>query len=272
MKVNNRWDDSTSDKCPLCDKFQEDSDHVFICQFRTTIRVRDEHVRKLTTALKKLHTNEKIIKAIIGSTEPDPNTSSIDPFQMHLHQAIQAQTSIGWGNTPRGYIATKWSDLQEMHYKTINVGRRCENEIIDNMTKISKNIWKERSDIVKLEDDHTKDARTREAAFLLACELRKEEWKIPSANGAIINIPKSFFYDSNITQILNWEQSVSKALKAAMSLEYNIKSKITSWITLTPSNLQQQHHQVTNQTPTNQTSVSQQSLLTYLTRPTKKKV
>ena len=105
MKVNNRWDDSTNDKCPSCDKFQEDSDHVLKCQFRTAIRVRNEHVRKLTTALKKLHTHEKIIKAIIGgitawmnSTEPDPNTPSVDPFQMHLHQAVQAQTSIGWGN------------------------------------------------------------------------------------------------------------------------------------------------------------------------------
>ena len=149
----------------------------------------------------------------MNSTALNSNTSSVDPFQMHLHQAIQAQTSIGWGNILRGYIATKWSDLQEMHYKTINVGkefnrRRWENDVINNMTKISKNIWKERCDIVKLEDDHTKDTRTREAAFLLACELRKEAWKLPSANRAIINKPKSFFYESNITQILNWEHKV----------------------------------------------------------------
>ena len=105
----------------------------------------------------------------------------------------------------------------------------------------------------------------------MACELRKEAWKIPSANREIINKPKSFFYDSKITQILNWEQSVSKALKAATSLEYNTKSKITSWITRTPSNIQHQHQQVTNQNPTNQTTLSQQSLFTYLTRPTRKK-
>ena len=148
MNVNNRWDDSTSDKCPLYGKFLEDSDHVLKCQFRRTVRVRDEHVRKLTTTLKKLHTHEKIIKEIIGgitawmqSTEPHTNTPSVDPFQMHLYQANQAQTSIGWGNMLRGYITTKRNDLQEMHYKTINIGkefnrRRWKNEVIDHMTKI----------------------------------------------------------------------------------------------------------------------------------------
>ena len=119
MKVNNRWDESTSDKCPLCDKYTEDADHVLQCKFRTVERVRDEYIRKLTSTLKKLHTHEKITQVIIeGITnwmekkQIDTPTPSVNPFQMHLHQAIQAQSSIGWGNILRGYIATKWCDLQ----------------------------------------------------------------------------------------------------------------------------------------------------------------
>ena len=278
MKVNNRWNESTSDKCPLCDKDTEDSDHVFQCTFRTVERVRDEHVRKLTSTLKKLKTHETITKVIIeGITnwmekkEIDIPTPSVNPFQMHLNQAIQAQSSIGWGNLLQGYIAAKWCDLQETHYKNIKSGKefnrhRWENVLIDSLTKISKNIWKERCTIVKIEDDHTKDARTREAAFLMSCELRKEAWKIPTANRGIIQKPKSFFYESNIDQILNWEQSVSKSLKAATVLAYNTKSKITSWITRAPTNnqSQRQEHTITNiVSPI--TTIPQTSLFTYLT-------
>lgn len=283
MQVNNRWDTSTCDKCPLCDKEVEDSDHVLRCKFRTIIRVREEHVRKLTAMMKRLHTHEDIIASIVegitswmSSESMKPTPSPDNMFNKHLKQAIQEQNDIGWGNMIRGYIAIKWSDLQEMHYKQINAGkgfnrRRWENEILEYMTRLGKNIWKERCDIVKLENNHTNDARTREAAFLLACELRKEAWRIPTANRAIINKPKKFFYESNITQILNWEQSVSKALKAATLLEHRTKSKITSWITYIP--ISQQDHRQQSNVPTQpkHKSTEQKSLFTYLTRPSKSK-
>ena len=53
MVVNNRWNNSTNDKCPLCDKHREDNDHVLQCHFCTIARVLDELIRKLVTNLKK---------------------------------------------------------------------------------------------------------------------------------------------------------------------------------------------------------------------------
>ena len=50
-----------------------------------------------------------------------------------------------------------------------------------------------RYDVVQLENDHAKDDRTRETAFLLSCDLRIEKWKIPAANRSVLCKPKSFF-------------------------------------------------------------------------------
>ena len=101
--------------------------------------------------------------------------------------------------------------------------------------------------------------------------IAKRSLEDSNAYRGIIQKPRSLFYESNIDQILNWEQSVSKALKAATLLAYNTKSKITSWITSVPSNNQNQRR---DQTITNIypqiTTIPQTSLFTYLT--TSKKV
>ena len=181
----------------------------------------------------------------------------------------------------RGYIATAWSDLQEKHYKKTNSEKeynrqRWENELINHMTKMSKAIWKERRDVVKLENEPTKDSRTRETVFLLSCDLQKEAWKLPAATRSILRKPKNFFYDSHIDQILNWEQSVAKALKSATPLAYKTKSKITSWITRQPNQRQNTQHMITSNIRTTNNAVtsnlSQHSLLTYLTTPKRRKV
>ena len=49
----------------------------------------------------------------------------------------------------------------------------------------------QRCEIVKKEDDHIKESRTRHTAFDLACKLHRESWKLPSAQRKLLHKSKN---------------------------------------------------------------------------------
>ena len=87
----------------------------------------------------------------------------------------------------RGLIAKEWGELQGIHYRReksdakYNIDR-WENNIIESLMKLCKRIWKERCDLVEIEDEQTKEQRIRHQSLQLVQDLSKEAWKISSTH------------------------------------------------------------------------------------------
>lgn len=276
MTVNHRWDESLSDTCPVCHSTSETNNHVLRCKHTNIAQVRNDNILHLSRTLKEQCTHPDVIMAItnginswISDIPLPPRSISVDPFQMRLKNAIKQQSTIGWGNMLRGYVANEWSAIQGFHYRNIKCDQkfnihRWENALIDSLLRISKRIWKERCDIVKVEDECTKDFRTRTTAFDLACKLRRESWKLSKPQQKMLLKPRKFFFTSHIDQITTWEQQIAKALKVTADKIRNTKSTLTEWITRPAQDITPLAQRPATR---KKRSTSQQSLFTYLTAP-----
>ena len=112
--------------CPCCQKDQEDTHHILICDERrhnTIIRFREE----IQKALPEVKNKENLFKQIIESTMYQSN-------KMDGEWIFEDQDQIGWDNMLKGYVSLEWKTVME----TLNPRKKWQ----DTMSIIVVSYWK----------------------------------------------------------------------------------------------------------------------------------
>ncbi len=113
--------------CPICSHPIETTAHVFKCHHPEAIDNRNAAFSSFVEILKK-GTPEILLEAVISgmhqwwhtnctSTIKPPTTGSRLPSFQIIHQAFEAQTSIGWDAFHRGHVTHKWKEAFKQHLR-----------------------------------------------------------------------------------------------------------------------------------------------------------
>ena len=109
--------------CPCCNVNVESVDHLLCCRLCPQ---RESHVHTMKAAIctKDTHPVRYVILAGIlhwldhGDSVPfTPSLSEYDPFFLPLlHDALQLQARIGWGNALKGFLSKSWRKMANLDF------------------------------------------------------------------------------------------------------------------------------------------------------------
>ena len=111
-RVMRRWGESSHDKCPRCDRPNEDAQHVLLCS--DTNDLWSDEVKDIRDVLKSYNTYPPITEALIhGLSHWRIAGSCFVSSNQEVSATFQDQSNIGWFNVFCGRLSKKWRPIQD---------------------------------------------------------------------------------------------------------------------------------------------------------------
>ena len=85
--------------------------------------------------------------------------------------------------------------------------------LIKSLLETNRKMWKERCDILHVENEYTYNKRRRDEIWNLCLYLRKNNSLIPFQDQHLLHKPYSFFARSPLDNVLNWEKGIQIKLR-----------------------------------------------------------
>ena len=173
MSVNRKWDGS-SDQCPVCLNAREDWIHPLVCQHKYLIRKRDELLIEFEDRLTQFRTYHPLKYFILNffrnlyrTRIPQPPTTTDPRYIIEFNDRFENQTKLGWDNFCRGIVSRHWRFLQhcnilEQKTKDVHAVDKWTRMLIKSILEYNRLIWKERCDILHMENELTHEQRQRD--------------------------------------------------------------------------------------------------------------
>ena len=219
------WRTSDTSKCPLCSKKKETWKHVLQCKNEHVTRVRREEIQKISEELSKLQTHVSI-KAFflhiidrwtLNKTPKCPHFQNADPIEEKIIKIYEAQKQIGWDAFVKGILCSEWKALQQEDYDGQRVekrtGEQWSRKMVSKLFEYNHALWKNRCDLVHLENKETLEKRKRTQLRNLRDRLRRKPWKMRSQDRHLLQREDGFFNKGNMLGIDLWEQLVFVAME-----------------------------------------------------------
>ena len=171
-----RWQEQSHSNCPTCGAPNEDTTHILQCPHPTAKQQWENSLNSLNNWLNRSSTHPDIAHIIIEnlrawqSHRPSVLYNGSLP---HLSDAQQSQSSIGWETVLRGFISTKWSATQNLHFQHLQskkTGKRWVTELIKKLWQVSWDMWRFRNGILH----HQSNATPTNFTFLLTSSILSE--------------------------------------------------------------------------------------------------
>ena len=147
-----KWGFRTDSRCPRCKNPDESVTHVIVCPHPSASSTWSEQLDNLKQWMRAQKTNSDIIDAIIRNVKKLRKSGGI--FGHHyqdtkMRKVVQEQNCIGWDHFMLGRISTRWSRLQDYHYKRIHsrrTGERWATNLIMKIWEVHWSMWQHRNE------------------------------------------------------------------------------------------------------------------------------
>jgi len=236
---------STTDKCPLCMHHIENWDHVFKCKGDDAIIEKNTQLNLLQKKLKQCYTHpvlrRRLMAAVLQWTGGhDITHPSEGGHYDDINEALRDQCNLLFENIFCGVMSHKFVEVQGRYYDE-NVGllpkrRLCGHEwgvkVIRAFMEYSKNVWKNRCDIVHEGNKLSLENQIRASALKLWQHLRSHPWEIRLEDGYLLKKPIKFFSSSSIVNLRFWIRSINVSREIALNHEQTTKQDIRKWLHL----------------------------------------
>ena len=219
------WKTSDTSKCPLCHKKKETWQHVLQCKNEHAKRARNEARLKVSEELTKLQTHISIKKLFLHILDrwtekkkpKRPTFADPDPIEEKIITIFDAQKAIGWDAFIKGILSSEWKTLQQADYDGQHAermsGDRWSKKMVSSLFDYNHTVWKNRCEIVHLENKETLEQRKRKQLKNLRDRLVKKPWKIRQSDRHLLHRTDDFFKTGNIQAIDLWEQLIFVAME-----------------------------------------------------------
>lgn len=221
MSVNKRWNMS-SDICPVCYNASEDWYHNLTCKSTDLSRVRSTFIQAFRKLLNKHRTypplRDFILEWCINFPLFKPPLEPLRANQRYInlfHDAYMSQTFMRWQNFSRGFLSTKWKNLQYKHLVELVYG---------DIHALDKWAAKER--------DLSYEGRQRKKLWRLCYYLKNHPNELPEQKHHLIDKNESYFSRQPFHNIMMWKRHVDIILDPNYLKE---KEKISSHFKNQPS-------------------------------------
>ena len=215
--------------CPHCSE-TENNDHMLCCSYRETLHANLK--RSLTSTLVSIHTCPRVQKELIFGAFNALGLQQDNP-PSEFSSDYADQSSIGWLNLFRGFIAKGWQRRQE-HYarfltkkqrKTTNV---WSSKVVSAFIEASYKIWIERCNNVNDHESRLETAQERRRAeALVRAAYRHRQHVRLSDRDTIFDMPLEERLKQPAKTLLNWHEMIKTTLRFAIK-EYAKYLKETS--------------------------------------------
>ena len=158
MKRRKRW---THNKCPICFREVEDSDHVLSCKGKAARTAWKDSVQQLVDKLEEIDTEPFIcivIKDRLMSWPKVPKEKfKYDTLPKETRIALDSQDKLGWKPFIYGRVATTWEDAQEKWLIRLSTRYKRSSQVwsttlVQQLLQTQWNMWENRNEIL-----HNKD-------------------------------------------------------------------------------------------------------------------
>ena len=158
MKRRNKW---THNKCPICFREVEDSDHVLSCKGKAARTAWKESVQQLVDKLEEIDTEPFIcivIKDRLMSWPKVPKEKfKYDTLPKETRIALESKDKLGWKPFIYGRVATTWEDAQEKWLIRLSTRYKRSSQVwsttlVQQLLQTQWNMWENRNEIL-----HNKD-------------------------------------------------------------------------------------------------------------------
>ena len=219
------WKTSDSSKCPLCHRKKETWQHVLQCTGEHSVRAQRDERQKICEELTKQQTNMGVQRLFLHildrwtckKTPKCPTFENPDPIEAKIPHLFQAQKKIGWDAFIKGILCHEWRELQQEYYDGQKIekitGERWSKKMVSMLFAYNHALWKNRCEIVHLENKDTLEKRKRKQLQNLRDRLHKKPWKLRSTDRHLLAREDTFFTRGNVTALDLWEQLVFVALQ-----------------------------------------------------------
>ena len=123
MTINKKWGRIESDLCPLCGDHPETVFHLFSCKQKDISDYRTNMFNRFFQSISKVNTKPSILanwkrtlEDLVNSREVQLPSLTMNPDSWTMIQVYQRQNRIGLQSFSKGFLSTRWAELQQQHY------------------------------------------------------------------------------------------------------------------------------------------------------------
>ena len=166
-----------TDVCPRCLCPGETLQHVMRCTHKKSYRLWHKSLRDLDRWLRRVGTDPEIVRALILIL-PRWHADELHPtycpsiVSEPVREAVRDQHKIGWDQFLSGLFSKKWSDHQDMYYKTKkkrNTGHRWAIKLSNRIWDIQRDQWNHRNNCKYKQS--VRDKLQGKEELIYACQL-----------------------------------------------------------------------------------------------------
>ena len=220
------WKTAESSKCPLCKKKKETWQHVLKCKNEHSVRTRRDARNHIEEILVKEATHVSIKKLFLhildqwtlGKTPKKPIFQNPDPIEIKLESVFHSQKEIGWDAFMKGILSSSWKEIQQEDYDGQRISDKFSStkwskSVVSALFKYNHMLWKNRCEIVHIENKETLEKRKRQQLKNVRDRLVKKPWKLRNRDRHLLERNDEFFSKDSIQSLEIWEQLVFVALE-----------------------------------------------------------
>jgi hypothetical protein len=234
-------------RCPLGCGREESPFHYMKCTTDTMSEVRNKGIDDLTKGLKKLKTAPSLMEAIImgikcwsDDVEYDLDEDSHQLLYDESHTyLLRTQSSIGWEQFLKGYLAKAWGNIQGSYYKHIKANSmkftraRWVHKTLTLLHDYRMAHWTMRNSslhggFTTLSKKALRERLTREIRDL----YRQDRSLLPLADKDIFKLPLQYRLKQGNQHLMLWAKRARLAFDTIKDIPVDsvVQTSITSWL------------------------------------------
>jgi len=158
-----------------------------------------------------------------------------------IDEALRDQCNLMFENIFCGVMSHKFVGVQGRYYDEnaclIPKHRLCGHEcwgvkVVRAFMEYSKNMWKNRCDVVHEGNKLSLENQVRASALKLRQHLRCNPWEMRLEDGYLLKKPTKFFSSSSIVNLRFWILSINVSREIALNHEQTTRQDIRRWLHL----------------------------------------
>ena len=238
MHRQKKWNQSQSDKCPLCSQEKECADHLFQCTECKQQESRRKLLRNFRDELCQLGTDPFLQRHLMRILLQFTNKFPVSPISTcddnpESVLAINEQIKLGPGNFCRGILVWRLSKAQSLYYRSQNnfsaKGETWARKVSVFLIQFSLSIWKQRCETLADSTDQTYEQSVRKQCKTFLIQLSKNPNQLPVTHRHLLKRKPEFTAVSTTRALTSWLNRIHYALEQATTGQKHSTSDIRNW-------------------------------------------
>jgi hypothetical protein len=219
---------------PFCSVQQETITHMLTCQNIQVKENRRLEQTRLITNQKTIGTPTPILESIKHALQfwedsagsgivPSPTRGTLNPFDISLTQAYQAQGKIGWEQFLIGKISTHWRKFYEIYqntHKKNSSSMLWSSSLIIHLFNYTSSLWRFRNGVLhghNLKEEKLKKLEKLEEAISTAYQKYNSDPFIISHHlSSIFDKPLQYVLQTDIDYLSSWLRTYTEAVETQL--------------------------------------------------------